>query len=417
MAREYKRRGLPLGVIIVDFFHWTRMGEWRFNRLAWPDPDAMVRELESLGVKLMVSIWPTVNPDAETFAEMERRGLLLRTERGVPAQMVFTDVLPNDTRAKVETTTHLRYYDATNPDAQRFIWERVAEGYYKHGVKAFWLDACEPEVYPPDHENLRYHQGNGLEVAGLYPLLHQQAFYEGMRSEGETEVVNLCRSAWAGSQKYGAAVWSGDISSTFEALQASVRAGLNIGLSGIPWWTTDIGGFVGGNPSTPYFRELIVRWFQYGVFCPLFRLHGVREPSVGWEGGAPNEVWSFGDEAYDIIRDLLFLRERLKPYILAQMQAAADHGRPAMRPLFFDFADPVCVLVDDQFMFGPSILVAPVLEQGAVSRIVYLPAGATWYDAQTGEPYEGGQTLTVDAPLARVPVFLRDPALLPLFGL
>ena len=271
VAREYRRRGLPLDVIVADFFHWTRMGEWRFDPIAWPDPAAMVAELDALGVKLMVSIWPAVNPGAETYAEMERRGLLVRAERGIPSHMVFTDV-------RADGPVHLRYYDATHPEARRFIWGRVREGYYRHGIKVWWLDACEPEIYPPDHENLRYHLGNGLEVGGLYPLLHQQAFYDGMKAEGETDVVTLCRSAWAGSQRYGAAVWSGDIASTFEALGDQVHAGLNIGLSGIPWWTSDIGGFHGGDPASPYFRELIVRWFQYGVFCPLFRLHGHRQP-------------------------------------------------------------------------------------------------------------------------------------------
>jgi alpha-D-xyloside xylohydrolase len=413
VAREHKRRGLPLDVIVIDYFHWTRMGEWRFDPGAWPDPSGMVAELEALGVKVMVSVWPTVNANAETYAEMEQRGLLLRAERGQPAHMLFTDARPG---GNVGEAVHLRYYDPTEPAARRFIWERVREGYYKHGIKVFWLDACEPETYPPDHANFRYRIGNGLEVAGLYPLLHQQAFYEGMRGEGETDVVNLCRSAWAGSQRYGAAVWSGDIPSTFDALRRSVPAGLNIGLSGIPWWTTDIGGFHGGDPASPDFRELIVRWFQYGAFCPLFRLHGLRLPAPGWDSGGPNEVWSFGEEAYAVIRDLLFLRERLKPYILAQMRVAAETGTPPMRPLFFDFpADPRCYEVEDTFLFGPDILVAPVVEQGARARPVYLPLGAAWYDAWTGEPYRSGETLPVAAPLDRIPVFVRDTALLPLF--
>jgi alpha-D-xyloside xylohydrolase len=414
VAREFRRRGLPLNVIVVDFFHWTRMGEWRFDPTCWPDPSAMVAELEALGVKLMVSVWPAVNPNAETFEEMERAGMLLRAERGQPAHMLFTDVQPD---GRVGGKVFLRFYDATQPEARNLIWRRVREGYYRHGVKAFWLDACEPETYPPDHANFRYHIGNGLEVAGLYPLLHQQAFYEGLKSEGEADVVNLCRSAWAGSQRYGVAVWSGDIPSTFEALRKSLAAGLNIGLSGIPWWTTDIGGFAGGDPSTPYFRELIVRWFQYGVFCPLFRLHGVREPSSGWDSGGPNEPWSFGDEAYRIIRGLLFLRERLKPYILAQMREAAVDGTPPMRPLFFEFPDdPRCYEVEDQFLLGPDILVAPVLEHGATSRSVYLPVGPTWYHALTGEPHGGGEKLQVLAPLDRIPVFVRDLELLRIFA-
>lgn len=419
VAREYKRRGLPLDVIVIDFFHWTRMGEWRFDPACWPDPAAMVTELEAMGVRVMVSVWPSVNPNAETFEELDRGGLLVRAERGQPAHMLFTDVRPG---GRPGENVFLRFYDATHPDARKFIWQRVRDGYYRHGVRAFWLDACEPETYPPDHANLRYHIGNGLEVAGLYPLLHAQAFHDGLKAEdaqlahGHADVVNLCRSAWAGSQRYGAAVWSGDIPSTFEALRKSVAAGLNAGLSGIPWWTTDIGGFAGGDPSTPYFQELIVRWFQYGVFCPLFRLHGVREPSSGWDSGAPNEVWSFGDEAYAIIRPLLFLRERLKPYILAQMREAAATGAPPMRPLFFDFpADRGCSQVEDQFLFGPDILVAPILDQGARSRDVYLPAGVTWHDAWTGAARAGGEVLLADAPLARIPIFVKNRDLLDVF--
>jgi len=263
------------------------------------------------------------------------RDLLVRTERGVPATMDLIDT-------GQEGTIYGHFYDPTNPQARRFIWEQVKQGYYEHGIKVFWLDACEPEIKPRDFDNLRYHIGNGQAVTNLYPFYNAQAFYEGMRSEGETEIVNLCRSAWAGSQRFGAALWSGDIQSSFEALRAQLPAGLNAGLSGIPWWTTDIGGFFNGDIRSPYFRELIVRWFQYGLFCPLFRLHGYRLPypetADGIFAGGPNEVWSFGEEAYQIIKELLFLRERLKPYIMAQMKLAHEIGTPPMRPLFFDFS-------------------------------------------------------------------------------
>ncbi len=408
VAREHKARGLPLSVIVSDFFHWTRQGDWQFDPRYWPDPAGMVRELEDMGVKLMVSVWPSVNPLSRNFAEMQRRGLLVRTEHGVPGLMSFRD--PDED----QVTIH--YYDSTNPEARQFIWERVREGYYQYGIKVWWLDACEPEIRPRDPENLRYYLGNGLAVANIYPMLHAQAFYEGMRAEGEEEIISLCRSAWAGSQRYAAAVWSGDIRSTFEALQTQVRAGLNIGLSGIPWWTTDIGGFFGGDGSTPYFRELLVRWFQYGVFCPLFRLHGFRMPNTAfWDSGGPNEVWSFGEQVYTIIKELLFLRERLRPYIMDQMRLAHEKGTPPMRPLFFDFPeDETCWGVDDQFMFGPDLLVAPVLEEGKRSRSVYLPAGTTWTDAWSGKVYAPGQSLEAEAPLDRIPLYLRAGAYLPI---
>ncbi len=402
VAQEQKRRGLPLSVIVIDFFHWTAMGNWRLDPAFWPDPDAMVRELSSLGVRVMVSVWPTVNRNSANYPEMAGRGMLARNARGLPVHILFRD-------GPWPAETPIQFYDPTNPEARRFIWEQVREGYFRHGIKVFWLDACEPEIYPDDHDNMRYSLGPGLEVANIYPWFHQKAFHEGMLGEGEREVVLLCRSAWAGSQRFGAAVWSGDIFSTFESLQAQVRAGLNIGLSGIPWWTTDIGGFRGGDPRTPSFRELIVRWFQYGVFCPLFRLHGVRDPYDSALGtGAANEVWSFGEPAYGIIRDLLLLRERMRPYVLEQMRAASVKGIPPMRPLFFDFpGDETAWGIDDQFLFGPDVLVAPVLQGGQRRRRLYLPRGADWVETKTGSHHAGGAWIEVDAPLESTPVFTR----------
>ncbi len=185
-----------------------------------------------------------------------------------------------------------------------------------------------------------------------------------------------------------------------------------MGISGIPWWTTDIGGFQGGDPTTPYFRELVVRWFQYGVFCPIFRLHGVREPGPlagSGQTGAPNEVWSFGEQAYSIIVEQLALRERLRPYLMEQMGVASRSGLPPMRALFLEFPDEQAAWdVDDEFMLGPDVLVAPVLEHGARRRDVYLPSGASWLDAWTGEPLAGGGWTTAAAPLERIPVYLRQ---------
>src|SRR6202000_1979247 len=212
----------------------------------------------------------------------------------------------------------------------------------------------------------------GLEVGCIYPLMQQQALFEGMKSAGETEIVSLGRAGFAGSQRYGAAIWSGDIHSTWEDLRQQVRAGLNIGLSGIPWWTTDIGGFHGGDPQSPDYRELMVRWFQYGAFCPLFRLHGFRDPRMplGAEmTGGPNEVWSYGDDALALIEQTLRLRERLRPYLLAQLRGAHERGLPPMRPLFVDFpSDRSAWSVDDEFLLGPDVLAAPILQPDARSR-------------------------------------------------
>jgi alpha-D-xyloside xylohydrolase len=409
VAREYKKRGLPLSIIVTDFFHWTLQGDWKFDPACWPDPDAMVRELDQMGVKLMVSIWPTVNENSENFQTMKENGLLVRNREGGLASRPFFD---NKPAGPIITY----FYDPTNPAAKKFVWGKVRDNYYKKGIRVWWLDACEPELAEENEPgNLLYHLGSGQEVGNLYPHSNQRTFFEGMQAEKETEYVMLCRSAWAGSQRFGAAVWSGDILSTFEALQAQVRAGLNIGLSGIPWWTTDIGGFYNGNINTPYFKELIVRWFQFGVFCPIFRLHGFREPRTpashlltSESTGAANEVWSFGDKAYGIIKDILFLRERLRPYVNRQMQLAHEKGIPPMRPLFFDFpSDTGSAAIDDEFLFGPDFLVAPVLEYEARKRKVYLPAGIDWTDAWTDKIFAGGQWLEVDAPLEKIPVFLR----------
>jgi alpha-D-xyloside xylohydrolase len=405
VVREYKQRGLPLAVIVSDYFHWHMMGDWAMDPRDWPEPAAMMKELKEMGVELMVSIWPTVNRDNPVFAEMAERGLLAQTERGPQAHMAITDTNP-------EGVSLVTFYDATNPEARAFVWERVKKNYLDYGVRVFWLDADEPEVMPIHTDNIRFHLGAGQEVGGIYPLMHQQGFYEGMRAAGHDEIINLSRSGWAGTQRYGAAVWSGDIRSRFEVLRAQIPAGLNIAMSGIPWWTTDIGGFMDGDVRTDYFKELIVRWFQYGVFCPLFRLHGVRQPMNGLYGaqasGAPNEIWTFGDKAYEIIRGLLFLREKLRPYLRTLNQAAHEHGAPVMRPLYFDFpGDPAAANLADQFMLGPDLLVAPVIDQGATSRSVYLPAGADWVEAWTGQEYAGGQRLQAPAPLERIPVYWR----------
>jgi alpha-D-xyloside xylohydrolase len=405
VAREYKRRGLPLAVIVCDYFHWTRQGEWRFDPDEWPDPQAMVDELRELGVELMVSVWPTVNPNSANYAEMDRAGLLVRDMAGLPLHLAFWD-------KGTDGQAFMRFYDATNPEARRYVWEKVTSGYGRYGIRAFWLDACEPEGVAENSANARYFMGSGAAVQGIYPREHARGFYEGLRETGDDDVLLLCRSAWAGSQRFAAAVWSGDIDSTFEALAAQIPAGLNMGICGIPWWTTDIGGFRHGDPTSEYFRELVVRWFQFGAFCPLFRLHGVREPGplVGSaQTGAPNEVWSFGEEAYALISQQLQLRERLRPYVMKQMAAASATGVPPMRALFLEFPEEAAAWdVSDQFMLGPDVLVAPVTAQGARERELYLPAGASWLDAWTGEPVGESGWITAQAPLERIPVYLRE---------
>jgi alpha-D-xyloside xylohydrolase len=410
VAREYRRRGLPLSVIVADFFHWTYLGDWRFAPQEWPDPAAMVRELDELGVKLMVSIWPTVNPRSENYPAMERGGLFVANEHGGPAHAGWMDK-PGPVEAQVA------FYDPTNPEAREFVWETVRRNYHDLGINLWWLDACEPEMRPHHPANLRYHAGTGCEVGNLYPRENARTFWEGMLAAGDTGGMSFSRSAWAGSQRYGTAVWSGDIGVDFATLRTQIAAGLSIGLSGIPWWTTDIGGFHGGDPADPAYREVVIRWFQFGAFCPIFRLHGFRDPRTPLGGemtGGPNEVWSYGEQAAAVMADYLALRERLRPYLDEQMRVAAREGLPPMRPLFLEFPrDEHAWDVAGQFLLGPDLLVAPVTEAGAREWAVYLPAGARWTDAWTGTRHCGGRRVMVPAPLERIPLFLRDGARLP----
>ena len=408
VVKEYKRRDLPISVIVIDFFHWTRQGDWQFDPKYWPDPAGMVKRLEELGVKVMVSVWPTVNRLSKNFTEMWNKKYIIRNKSGSAAQMYFVDI-------GSESGTYMHYYDSTHPDAKKFIWKQVRKGYFQFGIKTYWLDACEPEMLPFMPENLCFYVGDGEAVANIYPLEHVRGFYEGMQAEGEKQPLFLCRSAWAGSQRYGAAVWSGDIKSTFPVLRAQVRAGMNMGLSGIPWWTADIGGFRGGDPASPDFQELMVRWFQFGAFCPIFRLHGHRLPEINDFNGGPNEVWSFGESAYQILKQYMQIRERLRPYIMKQLAIASKTGLPLMRPLFVDFpSDLACYQIEDQYMFGSDLLVIPITQANCKSIKVYLPAISTWKNVWTGKDYEGEQWVTVDAPLDQIPLFLRGNAHLPI---
>ena len=354
VAREYKRQGLPIDVIVIDFFHWPHQGDWKFDPAYWPDPKAMIEELKSMGIQLMVSIWPTVETDSENYEEMLENGYLIRCDRGVDTSFIFLDknTLP---------------FDATNPEARGYVWAKVKEHYYDAGVRLFWLDEAEPEYNIYDFDNYRYYSGPCLQTGNIYPSCYSQAFYDGMKAAGQTNIVNLVRCAWAGSQKYGALVWSGDIPSTFGSMKNQLAAGLNMGIAGIPWWTTDIGGFYGGDPTNPEFQELFIRWFQWGAFCPVMRLHGDREPrqpQYGTTGGyfcasgADNEVWSYGPEAFEICKKYLRLREEMRDYTRKLMEEAHTKGLPLMRAMFVEFPDdPVCWELEEQYMYGDKYLV------------------------------------------------------------
>ncbi|MCG2801386.1 MAG: family 31 glucosidase, partial [Cellulomonas sp.] len=412
VAREHVRRGLPLDVIVADFFHWPHMGDYRFEEEFWPDPAAMVAELTELGVDLMVSVWPQVALASENHDHLRKNGLLVRAERGVDVQMMFEG--PSV------------FLDVTDPRARTWLWETLRRNYADYGVRTFWLDEAEPEYGVYDFDAVRLHAGPGSQVGNIYPQAFSRAVWEGQQGDGVGDAVNLVRCAWAGSQRYGALVWSGDIASTWPALRAQITAGLHMGVAGIPWFTTDIGGFHASDSTDPAFHELLVRWFQAGAFMPVMRLHGDRLPyeevtaadgSRRLRSGGPNELWSFGDEVYEILARFVRLREALRPYLREVMAQAHTEGQPVMRPLFVEFPDDAaCWDAADQWLLGADLLVAPVLEPGARARAVLLPAGARWTCLRTGEVLDGGQVVVRDAPLGTLPVFARDGALPELIG-
>lgn len=404
VAREYDRRNISLSMIVCDYFHWPQQGEWKFDSHYWPDPSSMVKELGKMGIRLLVSIWPTVDPRSENFLEMRDQNMLVRAERG-PGALVYC--------RGPET-----YYDPTNPEARKFVWNKVKENYYNLGIRNFWLDEAEPEIAPYDYDNLRYWIGNGMEVSSLYPFYYAKTFYDGQKQAGQDEILNLIRCAFIGSQRFGVVLWSGDICSDFDSLRRQIKTGLHVAVSGIPWWTTDIGGFHGGDPESEEYRECMIRWFQFGAFCPVFRMHGFRDkkdrpqsPEVSMNGycpsGGPNEIWSYGSEAYEIMKHYVEIRERLRPYISRQFRIASEEGIPVMRPMFFDFTEKIFYEIFDQYMFGPDIMVCPVYEKGVRERRIYLPENECWLDVATGKEYQGGRWITVEAPLERIPLFLK----------
>ncbi|MDR1798779.1 MAG: family 31 glucosidase, partial [Bifidobacteriaceae bacterium] len=335
VVRGYQRRGWPLSVIVTDFFHWTAMGDWRFDPAEYPDPAAMMAELAAAGVKLMVSVWPTVSAYSENYQTMRQSGYLVGAATGMDFQGEIWD------KQNHGISLPMSFYDATNPAARDFLWQQLKQHYWDLGVRVWWLDACEPELNPSHFANLDLWAGPGAQVANAYPREHARGVDEHARACGDGEVLSLARSTWAGGARYGTAVWSGDIAPTWESLTAQIRAGLSIGLAGIPWWTTDIGGFHGGDPSSEAYRELFARWLEYGTFCPLMRIHGHREPRGPQATGGPNEPWAYGERVEAVAGAHIALRERLKPYLARVFEECSASGIAPMRPLCVDFPDDV----------------------------------------------------------------------------
>lgn len=408
VARAYREKRYPLDIIVVDFYHWTQMGDFAFDRKQWPSPERMFRELKEMHVKCMVSVWPHVSTKSRHYTEMKEKGYFVKDQKG--ESVVFPLFNQDDNGL----------YDPFSKEAREYFF-RKAKGYYEAGARIWWLDGCEPEVLLEDAKGDAYMTCDGplRERVLAYPLMHARTFYEGQRQwDPNSRVICFARSAFAGAQKYGVCVWSGDVGHDFAALRSQIAAGLSAAVCGLPFWTTDIGGFTGGDPGDEAYRELYIRWFQYGTFCPLFRVHGSRgaqgeEDLLYGISRGENELWSFGPSAEKILVKYDRLRYLLLPYIYTQARKTVLEGIPMMQPLYLRHEEEKGIWeIKDQFYFGENLLVCPVTEAGAVKRRVYLPGGCRWYEFWTGECREGGRWIWAEAELDRIPVFVREHSII-----
>jgi alpha-D-xyloside xylohydrolase len=395
VARKYRDLHIPVDNLVQDWFWWNRKGEFVFNK-NYPDPKGMVDRLHNENFHLMISIWPFFEPGSANYDYMQNKGWFVDKFKYAKP--------PYHTDA-------MAVYDATSPEARKYYWDQVNKGLFSIGLDAWWMDTTEPETEGQEENILLDHKlatGSGNRYVNVYPLLDTQAVYQGQRSASDKKrVFILSRSAFAGSQRNGVTAWSGDINSDWLSFRRQIPAGLNFAVSGIPYWTTDIGGFVFGNPTDPAFRELFIRWFQYGTFNPILRVHGTRHPDE-------NELWSYGPDAQTILVNFDRLRYRMLPYIYSLAWKTTNEAYTPMRPLVMDFrTDSRAQNVGDQFMYGPAFLVNPVTDPAATIRHLYLPE-TRWYDFWTGAAVEGGRTINAAAPLDRLPLYIRAGSILPL---
>jgi alpha-D-xyloside xylohydrolase len=393
VAQKYRDLKIPLDVLVLDANWMARMGANEFTK-KFPNPVAMFAQIRALHVHPVLSEWPLYTPPSANFDFMLAKNFFVTGGR---TQVTMYD-------------RGTRLFDAFNPEARKAYWEQIKTTQFDKGAEGWWLDSSEPldswgEEQGAMLAGAHTAMGSGSQYANAYPLFETMAIYDGQRSATDRQrVVTLTRSAFLGQQRNSTIVWSGDIYPTFDTLRRQITAGLNFSLSGIPYWTTDIGGFLGGDPDDPAYRELYIRWFQYGTFCPIFRTHGARKA---------NELWSYGTQAQEILTSYDKLRYRLLPYIYSITWRTTSEGYTPMRALVMDFPTEARSLdVRDEFMFGPAILVNPVTRPGATAREIYLPAGITWYDFWTGDTTQGGQYITSRAPLQTMPVYIRGGSIL-----
>ena len=388
---EYRSQHVPLDLIVQDWFWWKYQGDPEFDQeylKPAPDVPGALKQLHDEHFHAMISVWAMFDPKSNTFQEMKRRGLLIP---GTPD------------------------YDPTNPEARELYWQLLVGKVFQEGWDGFWLDSSEPETWGGESDTALYDKrlfiGSGARYTNIFPFMHTGNVYDHWRqTTDQKRVFILTRSAFAGQQRNSAITWSGDIYSTFLAFARQIPAGLNFALSGIPYWTTDIGGYVSAyenDTNNPAYQELYARWYEYGAFCPIFRTHGHRATDT-------NEVFSYG-AVTPILINTDKLRYRLMPYIYSLAWRVTHEDYTIQRPLIMDWRTNENVRnLGDQFMFGPSILVNPVTVAGATSRRLYLPPAPAWYDFWTGEKLKGDQRLEAPAPLERIPLYVRAGAILPM---
>ncbi len=411
----FRSRGIPFDNIVQDWFYWKEdaWGSHEFDKARFPDPDGWVRKIHEKHARLMISVWGKFYPGTKNFEAMRAQGFLygLNLTEGL-RDWVGDGGYP------------YTFYDAFNPGAGKLFWSQMEQSLFRKKVDAWWLDAPEPDLLPtPTLDGQRTHMhptalGSGSRMLNAYSLMNSQTVYQGQRSVApDQRVFILTRSAFAGNQHYGAAVWSGDITSTWTALRLQIPAGLGMSVSGIPYWTMDIGGFsvparfAAEHPTAEdaeEWRELNARWFQFGTFVPLLRVHGE----------APKrEMWELGGEKHPAYQaELKFdrIRYRLLPYLYSLAGAVTHEGGTIMRPLVMDFrADAKARDATDQYLFGPAFLVSPVTTYKARSRAVYLPSATSWYDFWTGTNFTGGQTIEVPAPYDSMPIHVKAGSIVP----
>jgi alpha-D-xyloside xylohydrolase len=393
VVAEYRRRGIPLDGIIQDWQYWP-LGAWGshdFDPARYPDPSAMVDAVHRAHAHIIISVWPRFDLGLAHTAELEKAGAL------------YPPVYPN-----VYPQGQGKWYDPFHPDGRRLYWKFLSEKLFARGFDGWWMDASEAELGGKwgEMRELTTGAGPGAKVFNAYPLMHSTGVYQGQRAEtSDKRVFILTRSAYAGQQRNAAVTWSGDTRGNWEVFAQQIPAGLNFSVSGIPYWNTDIGGFFGGDPADPKYAELFTRWFQFGAFCPMFRVHGT---------GKPKEMWCFDEATQRILINYDRLRYHLLPYIYSVAWRVANEGYTVLRPLVMDFRTDARVHdIADQFLFGPALLANPVTTAGAITRRVYLPAGTRWTDFWTGESHAGGQSIQIAAPLETLPLFVRAGSILP----